>query len=413
MTPNIRHLLAFTEVARHGSVSAAARAIHLSQPAVSQEIARVERLLGGRLFVRAPTGLRLTAAGEAAFARVERAIGHLQDGLAQLTRAAMIPYTPALLRRLSGVQLEMLVGVVECGSFAGAARGSGRSRTTVHKGVRQLERTLRASLFETTSFGLRPTREAERLAVRIRLAFAEVRQAQSEVSTAEGAERGATVIGTMPLARSILVPTAILDFARLHPGHAVSILDGPYDNLLTALRSGSADMLVGALRDPLPAEDVIQEHLFDDPLAIIVRARHPLTGRRRIEVGDLTRYAWVAPRRASPLRQHYERLVQAVGEAPREVAIECNSLVAARALLAASDRVMLLSAHQIHHELATGELIALPHPLGPVMRPIGLTLRSGWQPTPVQEQLLEAIRRHARRLAQATQRHVRRHGMDG
>ena len=52
--------------------------------------------------------------------------------------------------------------------------------------------------------------------------------------------------------------------------------------------------------------------------------------------------------------------------------IECNSLIAARALLLESDRIMLLSAHQIHYELKAGLLVALPHPAGNVVRPIGL-----------------------------------------
>ena len=42
----------------------------------------------------------------------------------------------------------------------------------------------------------------------------------------------------------------------------------------------------------------------------------------------------------------------------RPVAIDCNSLIAARALLLGSDRAMLLSEQQARHELAAGELIA-------------------------------------------------------
>jgi DNA-binding transcriptional LysR family regulator len=76
--------------------------------------------------------------------------------------------------------------------------------------------------------------------------------------------------------------------------------------------------------------------------------------------------------------------------------IECNSLIAARSMLLASERVMLLSEHQIQHELITRQLVALPHPLGAVTRAIGLTVRRDWQPTAVQAQLVEGLRRHAR-----------------
>jgi hypothetical protein len=70
-------------------------------------------------------------------------------------------------------------------------------------------------------------------------------------------------------------------------------------------------------------------------------------------------------------------------------------------MLIASDRLMLLSEHQIQHEIATGQLVALPHPLGPVTRSIGLTVRRDWRPTEVQAQLVEGLRRHARAMGSA------------
>jgi len=155
-------------------------------------------------------------------------------------------------------------------------------------------------------------------------------------------------------------------------------------------------VLVGALRDPVPYEDIVQEHLFDDPLAIVVGAQHALAGRGAPTLAALSCYPWIAPRPDSPLRRHFETLIGRL-EVPHSVApIECNSLVAARSLLLASDRVMLLSEHQIHHELASGQLVALAHPLGRVTRSIGLTVRRDWRPTEVQSQLIEGLRRHAR-----------------
>ena len=123
-------------------------------------------------------------------------------------------------------------------------------------------------------------------------------------------------------------------------------------------------------------------------------------GWRRVAVADLRRFSWVAPRHDAPLRSHYERLISALARPAPQSAVECNSLIAARAILVESDRVMLLSAHQIHYELASGELAVCNHPLGPVVRAIGLTMRADWRPTPVQAQLVAAIRESARRLSQ-------------
>ena len=395
-TPNLRHLMLFDQVVRRGSVSAVARAAHLSQPAVTQAVRHIEAALGGRLLDRSYSGLALTEAGRTAAQRVDRALQMLREALAAARSRPAGGVHADVLRGITSTQLNALIAVVEQGAFARAARRAGRARAAVHRAARQLEKALGTQLFEVTSFGVRPTRDAEKLAVRSRLAFAEIAQAQAEVAAAQGTGSGATVIGAMPLARSVLVARAVLEFARARPEHGISILDGPYESMLGALRRGAADVLVGALRDPLPYEDIVQEHLFDDPLAIVVGAGHALAGAAAPTLAALARFPWIAPRRDSPLRRHFDALIARL-EGQRAVApIECNSLVAARSMLVASDRVMLLSEHQIHHELATGQLVALPHPFGAVTRSIGLTVRRDWRPTQVQTQLVDGLRRHAR-----------------
>ena len=53
-----RRVLTFREVARLGSFSRAAEALSLTQPAVSQQVAALERQAGARLLERGPGGLR-------------------------------------------------------------------------------------------------------------------------------------------------------------------------------------------------------------------------------------------------------------------------------------------------------------------------------------------------------------------
>src|SRR3954469_12639604 len=79
----------------HGSFSAAAQALHLAQPSLSEQVRRLEAELGVTLFQRVGRGLVLTEAGralrphaEAALAAIERAresvgaIRELRGGLA-------------------------------------------------------------------------------------------------------------------------------------------------------------------------------------------------------------------------------------------------------------------------------------------------------------------------------------------
>lgn len=73
-------LKVLTEVGRLGSFSAAADELSMTQPAVSRQIAALERRTGVRLFHRLPRGVRPTDAGLAALAQAERVL----DGMALL-----------------------------------------------------------------------------------------------------------------------------------------------------------------------------------------------------------------------------------------------------------------------------------------------------------------------------------------
>jgi DNA-binding transcriptional LysR family regulator len=399
MDINLRHLRVAQEVGRRGTISAAARNIALSQPAITQAIAALERSLGVSLFNRSNVGVTLTGAGSLFVGRIDRALTHLREAVGEATRAPAresSPHLQRIERSMTTAQLNALVAVVDHGSFSLAARAAGVSQPTMHRASRELERLVDLPLFERTSFGVRPTREAERLARGAKLAFAEIDQARAELAAFGGGESGRTVIGAMPLARSFLLPRALIEFTNEHPRHALSILEGSYDNLMAELRGGTADFLIGALRSPLLFKDVVQEHLFDDELAIIVRAGHPLLAQKRVTVRTLAKYSWIAPRSESPLHDQFDTLFRAAGVAAPGPTIECNSLVAARSLLIESDRVMLLSVHQIHYDLKAGLLAALPHPQGRVTRAIALTTRANWHPTQAQQKLLGMLRARAR-----------------
>lgn len=74
---DLRQLTCFERVADLGSMSRAAEALHLVQPAVSQQIALLEREVGLRLFHRGPRGVRLTEAGEALLPYARRVLGEV------------------------------------------------------------------------------------------------------------------------------------------------------------------------------------------------------------------------------------------------------------------------------------------------------------------------------------------------
>ncbi len=71
-TPTLRQLRTFVATVERGSVTQAARALHLTQPAASQQLRELERILGARLLDRAEGRVVPTAAGQAILAPARR-----------------------------------------------------------------------------------------------------------------------------------------------------------------------------------------------------------------------------------------------------------------------------------------------------------------------------------------------------
>jgi DNA-binding transcriptional LysR family regulator len=64
MSLSAHHLDAFASVAREKSFSAAAKKLHITQSALSQRILNLEQEIGSSLFIREPSGVRLTELGQ-------------------------------------------------------------------------------------------------------------------------------------------------------------------------------------------------------------------------------------------------------------------------------------------------------------------------------------------------------------
>jgi DNA-binding transcriptional LysR family regulator len=137
-----RRLLTFREVARLGSFSRAAEALALTQPAVSQQVAALERQAGARLLERGPGGLTLTPAGELLLAhadvvadRLELATGQLGELAAHAARelrigafpSALATRVPRALGRLTAEKAEIKAQVSEATTeeLAGRVRAGG------------------------------------------------------------------------------------------------------------------------------------------------------------------------------------------------------------------------------------------------------------------------------------------------
>jgi molybdenum-dependent DNA-binding transcriptional regulator ModE len=133
----ITHLRSFLTAVRAGSISRAAAALGNTQPALSQQLRKLERAVGRPLLNRSPSGVTPTRAGEELLPYAERILslsaqalteagralaGHCGVGLLEDLAASHLPLALADLARLHpGVTLQ---AVAYCGSSPGLAFNS-------------------------------------------------------------------------------------------------------------------------------------------------------------------------------------------------------------------------------------------------------------------------------------------------
>ena len=138
---NLRHLKAFSVVARRGSVSTASTTIHLSQPAITQAIAKLEATLRATLFVRSNKGMIATDAGLLLLNRAERSLEFIRLGARQATRGSETRRDrgfSTLDHLVTMSQLRALMAVGDHGNFSLAARAVGISQPSLHRLARDL-----------------------------------------------------------------------------------------------------------------------------------------------------------------------------------------------------------------------------------------------------------------------------------
>jgi DNA-binding transcriptional LysR family regulator len=82
---DVTRLRVIDAVARHGSVTAAARELHYSQPSVTHHLSRLEAETGAQLLQRVGRGIRLTPAGKLLAGRAAEILGRIDAADAELS----------------------------------------------------------------------------------------------------------------------------------------------------------------------------------------------------------------------------------------------------------------------------------------------------------------------------------------
>jgi len=385
---SFRQLKLFESVGRLNSVRKASEECNLSQPAVTQSLAKLEQQIGVALLERRASGSYLNELGEIFHRRTTRLFDLIERALIDLGVPGGEHAAPVIARRISRSQARSLIAIVDGGSFAQAAQTLGLSQASLQRAARDLESNVKKSLYYRTAAGVMVTPAGIEFGRKIKLAAQEIEWGVREIETARGNFASQITIGALPFGGSVLLASVLDEFVSSHRNADVKIINESASAMLNRLRAGDVDFVIGLVQETL-ADDLANEALGETPYNVVARRGHALLRKGKITADDLRDYDWVVGTEGASRRACFERLFD--GRAPKASIATCV-LPVIRHLLARSDRLTLMTSYELLHE--DGALVPLSFgPIEPVPS-IGITMRADWLPTQIHLDFIDLLRRN-------------------
>src|SRR5438477_10451704 len=158
-------------------------------------------------------------------------------------------------------------------SFSAAADKLGYTQSAVSQQIAALEREAGATLIERNPRGIRLTDAGEAVVRHADKILARLAEAEAELDAIAGLRGGRVRLASFPTAGATLVPHAIAEFTRRHPGVELSLVEAEPEDAISQLKGGEFDVALTFEYSLLPQsfyagdrEDVERVHLLDDPM---------------------------------------------------------------------------------------------------------------------------------------------------
>lgn len=385
---SLRQLRLFSSVGDLRSVRRASEECSLSQPAVTQALAKLEEKVGVVLIDRRADGSYLNEFGTIFHARVKRFLAQAEAALIEAGAASEPTAAAAIINRLTRSQLRTLIGTVEAGSFERASSELGISISSLQRAARDLEGNVRVPLFYRTAAGVLVSPPGAKLGRRMKIALQEIDWAIDEIETAQGHSSRQMVIGAMPFGGSVLLSAALEEFLISYPSADIHIVNDSAPKLANSLRQGDVDLVIGLLPETT-GEEIVGQPLAPTPFSIVARRGHPLLSKGKVTAEDLVAHEWVIGTEGSGRRACFDRLF-ADGDRPA-VRVSTCALTVLNRMLQSSDRLALMTAYEL--ENGDDTLRALPYGAIAPVPSLGILTRADWMPTPLHAGFVDILRR--------------------
>jgi LysR family cyn operon transcriptional activator len=268
-------------------------------------------------------------------------------------------------------QLRYLLAIAEEGNFTRAAEKVFVSQSALSQQIQLLEQEIGAPVLSRGKRGVHLTAAGEVLKHHALRVFHELEQARVVIDELQGLKRGELRVGAVQTVNDYLMPHLITAFAARYPDVKVRVDELPSDDIEAGLESGGLQAAIGFI--PASRAEIAHERLFSERLALVVRADHPLAGKRSVQVAALDGLPVIMLANTFCTRRLWEESARLASAQPR-VVLEVNTVSSILSLVETTGLASVLPEYSLRDGAARGLIaVALTHPT-PV-RQVGLLWR--------------------------------------
>jgi DNA-binding transcriptional LysR family regulator len=216
-------------------------------------------------------------------------------------------------------QLRYFVAVAEELHFGRAAARMHISQPPLSQQIRLLEEALGAQLFRRNQRNVRLTHEGEVLLAHIKPLLARWDETSDIVAAAGRGDAGFLRVGFTAASAYYLIPTAIGAFKQRFPAVELALHEMVTNDQVQGLLENRLD--VGLMRPHARQPDLLSQKLLDEPLMVVLPARHPLADREAVDLPSLRGLPVISftPANSPYLRDMVEGLLSRDGDTPTVV----------------------------------------------------------------------------------------------
>lgn len=282
-------------------------------------------------------------------------------------------------------------------SLVKAADALAITQPAVSKTLKELEEVLDVRLFERSRSGVELTQFGDVFLHYAGASVAALKQGLDSVAQARMSGESHLNVGVLPSVAARIVPGAVQAFQAETIETTLTLITGPNTFLLTRLRAGELDLVVGRLSDLEQMAGLSFTYLYSESVSFVVRRGHPLLKEQSRDLSRIADFTVLYPTSEAIIRPYVERLLVAQGVTRLPNRVETISNTFGRTYTLDTDAVWIISSGVVSRDVISGDLVELPLETAETTGPVGLTTRADVAPTPALLMFQSALKASADR----------------